>query len=110
MEDWLRDRRNALVDGAIVYAVSRWVVPEVVSMVIYLACSPFGAFALFTVAYSLLLAGSVYLASKLEQPALDRGSDEDYEYVYVLSYKPPPSCYMLGSRGTWVRVRRRQEA
>lgn len=110
MGQWLKGRRNALVDAAIVYAVSKWFIPEAVSLVACLASSPGGQAVLFLIGYPLLLAGSIVLAIMLEDPENSSGSAgdsaDDYELVYVQGYRPPPYSYMLGCRGTWVRTGR----
>jgi hypothetical protein len=103
---WLKGRRNALVDAAVVYAVSKWFIPEAVSLVACLASSPSGQAVLFLIAYVLLLAGSITLAIVLEDPEARSASTDDYDVVYVRHHWPPPYSFMLGSRGTWVKVRR----
>jgi hypothetical protein len=91
---WLRERRNALIDAALFYALVKWVVPAVVAFVLILASSSTGALLLFLIGYPLLLVGSFTLAAKLEQwfPLEEDGRprlDDDYVYVWRKSTLPP---------------------
>jgi hypothetical protein len=109
VEEWLRERRNALIDGAIIYVASKWVVPETVAALAYLASTPTGLLVLTTVVSLIVL---VALApTLLEQPLLRLpAEDKDYEWVYLYGCRPAPAHYMLGSRGTWMKVRRSEGA
>ncbi len=106
MGKWLKGRGSALVDAAIIYAVSKWFLPEAISLVACLASSPSGQAVLFLIGYPLLLAASFALAIVLEDPEAKPASADDYDLVYVRGYWPPPYSSMLGLRGTWVKVRR----
>lgn len=109
MGDWLKERRNALVDGAIIYVASKWVLPEAVAALAYLASTPTGLLVLTTVVSLIVL---VALApALLEQPLLRvPAEDKDYEWVYLYGCRPSPYPYVLGSRGTWMKIRRSEGA
>lgn len=111
MGEWLKGRRNALIDAVLVYLAFEWIVPCTVSVVAYLSSSTAGVSALFVIAYLAFVGTVIYLAATAELPAEraeDGDDDSDWEWVYVRGYRPAP--WMVGGLGTWVRVRPRQEA
>jgi hypothetical protein len=101
--EWLKGRRNALIDAALVYCAAEWVAPAVVSAVLYLGSSEEGIAMLFVVAYELLLATAVIVSIKRGPPA-QVASPKEGEWVYVWGPRPIP--FMLGGGGGWVRVNR----
>jgi hypothetical protein len=104
--EWLRDRRNALIDAVLIYLASEWLVPGVVSAVAYLGSSEVGIEVLLMIGYCLVIGTGIAVACKYDHPTPET-TNEDWEVVWVLGY--PTAPHFLGSRGRWIRVPRRQE-
>jgi hypothetical protein len=68
MREWLRDRRNALVDAVLAYLLLEWVGPALVSAVLTMASTADGRIALAMIAYPFVLAGEIYLLYVLKVP------------------------------------------
>jgi hypothetical protein len=65
VREWLRGRRNALVDAALVYLAAEWVGPFLVSAVVSLASSPNGGYMLFFIGWPLFVATSLAVGRAL---------------------------------------------
>jgi hypothetical protein len=105
MGEWLRDRRNALIDGALFYVGAKWVMPAAVAAVLYLTSSQLGSLALFASVTVAIYLGLIFLAVTREwdfpiAPGLQDAPDgSEYVYVERFSGRPP-----IGLRGVWIRV------
>lgn len=100
--EWLKGRRNALIDAFLVYAVAEWVMPVIVSTVLYLGSSDGGIAVLFTVGYLPLIGAGVVFVTR-EASALEGLEDDGkYKYVYVWERAQPP---FLGGHSRRIRVR-----
>jgi hypothetical protein len=104
MGEWLKGRRNAVIDGVLIYAVTEWVMPAVVSTVLYLGSSDGGIATLFMIAYLLLLGtGAVYVA-RAEVPSAENLERDERKYRYVTVAAPRPMPFMMGPRNMMIRV------
>lgn len=101
MGEWLKDRRNALIDAALIYVVTDWIAPPAVSAVIYLGLSDAGLLLLLSIAYLLLVATAFVVAIKMEPRERDTASEEG-ELVYV--WNRPSVPFGLGGHGRWIRI------
>jgi hypothetical protein len=104
MGEWLKGRRNALIDGVLVYAVIKWVMPAVVSTVLYLGSSDSGIAALFMLSYLLLLGIGAVCVARAELPDPEKREREKRKYRYVSVPAPRPLPFMMGSRNMMIRV------
>lgn len=108
MGEWIKDRRNALIDAALVYAAAEWLGPAIVSTVIYLGSSNGGVAVLFLIGYPLLLVGAFLLAAHLEAklgvPSSEAPDDGEWTRVWVRGY-PMGMPFGMKAYGSWVRVR-----
>jgi hypothetical protein len=93
---WLGRRRDALIDAAILYCLSRWLIPDVVSWVGYLASTPAGRDVLLALACPPALAAVVVLAWAQCPPLTGQSAGEGYEWVYVERYRPFPAPHLGG--------------
>jgi hypothetical protein len=98
--EWLKERHNAVVDAALIYAVTEWIAPPIVSAVIYLGLSALGLYSLAVFGYSLVLATVLIRAVKAEPPEREPVTEEG-KLVFVASR---PRGYLLGGGGRMVRV------
>jgi len=104
MREWLKSRRNALIDAALIYVAAEWLGPAVVSTVIYLGSSDSGLAVLLMIGYAVFLATVAILILKVGLPGPSSSSEEG-EWVFVLGRKTYP---FIGVQGSWVRVKPRQ--
>jgi hypothetical protein len=109
VREWLKDRRNALIDAILIYAVTEWIAPPAVSAVVYLGLSASGQATLFMIAYALLLVGVAVKVIRTESsaedpqgPSMADAKSEEGRLIFVRGYRPMP--YMLGGYGRWIRV------
>jgi hypothetical protein len=91
-----------LIDAALIYAMTEWIAPPVVSAVIYLGLSDIGQALLVLIVYVVLMAIAVVRVIKMG-PLVPDTPDEKGELVYVWGPRPMP--YMPGGGGRWIRVR-----
>jgi hypothetical protein len=104
MGEWLKGRRNALIDGALIYAMTEWVMPAVVSTVVYLGSSEGGVSVLCTVGYLMLLGTGAIFVAKAELPDPEDRELDERKYRYVSVATPRPLPFMMGPRYMMIRV------
>jgi hypothetical protein len=110
MGEWLKGRRNALIDAALIYVAGEWIVPPVVSAILYLGSSETGLGLLLIAVYYAAILPPIVLAilrAPSEQEVLESDRERERKtgkLVYVPGFRPA-TPFMLGSRGAWVRVR-----
>ena len=100
MGEWLKERRNAVVDAALIYMITEWIAPPIVSAVIYLGLSAVGLYALALIPYSLGLATLLIQAIRAEPPERDPAAEKG-KVVFVAGRR---SMYGMGLGGRFVRV------
>jgi hypothetical protein len=98
--EWLKERRNALVDAALIYAVTEWIAPLIASAVIFLGLSVIGLYVLALIPYSLILATILIQAIRAEPPERDPAAEKG-KVVFVAGRR---SMYGIGWGGSYVRV------
>jgi hypothetical protein len=98
--EWLKERRNALVDAALIYAVTEWIASPIVSAVIFLGLSMIGLYVLALIPYSLILATILIQAIRAEPPERDPAAEKG-KVVFVAGGR---SMYGMGLGGSFVRV------
>lgn len=83
MRDWLRGRRNALIDAALIYLAAEWVGPFLFSAVVYLGATEWGIWVLAMIGYYSLLAVSIAIFGLPSASAVTRMPGMPYPFVGV---------------------------